>query len=86
MEYCVIYSIDGEVCEPVINSDTEIFEKMDMSDCYPIEIVSIYYPRNGVVMEECVFHGTWHNPQKPLQMKITNVRGGVLDIGYGTDH
>ena len=51
-----------------------------------LEIVSIYYPRDGVVMEECIFHGTWHNPQKPLQMKITNVRGGVLDIGYGTDH
>lgn len=40
-KYLVTYIIEGEICEPVIETAIQIFNKMDMDDCYDIEILDL---------------------------------------------
>lgn len=85
-KYLVVYRIEGKLTEPVIETAREIFNKMDMDDCYDIEIVKIHL-LEGDTMSECWFRGTWHNPKEPLKMKIVDLKTHeVYDVGYGTDH
>lgn len=90
-KYLVIYKIDDELCKPVISTASEIFNKMDMSDCYPITIARIWLIK-GIKLTECRFFGTWHNGKEPLRMEIramipaTPEQMEPFDIGYGTDH
>lgn len=90
-KYLVIYEIDGELSEPSIETASDIFQKMDMSDCYPVSIASLYLI-DGINFVKCRFQGTWHNPKDPLKMQIKVVCPATkemmepLDVGYGTDH
>lgn len=69
-----------------IMSAAEIFDEMDMSDCFDIEI-DVYRIRPfGKRPEHCRFLGKWHDHDSPLKMKIVSSRGRTLDTGYGTDH
>ena len=67
-----------------IKTAREIFDMMDMDDCYPIRITGLYLIGKKAPVK-CEFHGTWHNGKQPLLMTITK-RGKVIDSGYGTDH
>lgn len=91
-KYLVIYEIDGELSEPVIETGNQIFGKMDMSDCYDISIRRIWLI-DGIKLTECRFYGTWHNGKEPLRMEIRAMipatpeqMNEAFDIGYGTDH
>lgn len=87
-KYLVIYEIEGEICEPAIETATQIFDKMDLSDCYDITIKRIFLI-DGSKVGECRFRGTWHDPKEPLKMVIEAMYPAPplpYDIGYGTDH
>ena len=93
-KYLVIYEIDGELSEPSIETASDIFGKMDMSDCYDITIVKIWLIKK-INLIACQFYGTWHNPKEPLRMEIRPFIPTIpkqpedikpYDIGYGTDH
>ena len=87
MKYLVNYEIEGLVTEPSIETATEIFEKMDMSDCYEIEITHIYLLLPGKPPVECIFRGTWYYWDDPLRMEIVDKEtGDIYSVGYGTDH
>lgn len=64
----------------------EIFNYMDMDDCFPYDLTLNIWRINGIgePLTECSFNGTWHDPSDPLKMSITG--GGIEEIGYGTDH
>lgn len=97
-KYLVIYEIEGEICEPVIETAKEIFDKMDMADCYDIEIICLTWLKPHKdrrdfcldlnVFPRCQFLGAWHDGNDPLKMEIRTMFGEskTLDIGYGTDH
>lgn len=85
-KYVVIYEIEGEICEPEIKTAKEIFDTMDMSDCYDISIKRLMLV-DGAKLIGCRFRGTWHDLNDRLKMKIENViTGEVYDVGYGSDH
>ena len=85
-KYLVIYEMDGEIAEPVIETAVKIFDKMDMDDCYDIQIMRLVLI-DGIKFHYCSFFNTWHDPKDPLRMEIKNmVTNEVYDIGYGTDH
>ena len=83
--YYVVYKIEDEYY-PHIESAMEIFNKMDMSDCYDISVERICLINNSKLIP-CRFRNTWHDPREPLRMQIENKRNGtVYNIGYGSDH
>ena len=92
-KYLVIYEYlnEGRIAEPVIETANQIFDKMDMSDCYDIEIRRLILI-NGYKLTECRFLGTWHNGNDPLRMEIKAAIPATIeqmepfDVGYGTDH
>ena len=71
---------------PVIMEAREIFNMMDMSDCFPSELELDIYRIEGIGLApvECSFRGKWHDINDPLKMAI--VGGGIREVGYGTDH
>lgn len=83
-EYLVVYKIDGVEYSPTIETESRIFERMSMDDCYDIEIVDIRLFEKGY--PECKFFGKWHNSDDPLRMEIRAATGGVLSVGYAPDH
>lgn len=93
-KYIVVYKIEGELCDPVIKTAKEIFETMDLRDCYNIEIsdLKLFKYVNGVY-PNCEFYPTWccYDPETGkldrLRMEIRNSESNeILDVGYGTDH
>lgn len=90
-EYIVIYKIEGELCEPVIKTAKEIFDTMDFSDCYDIDIIDLKL--NEGTHPNCTFHPTWccYDPETGkldrLRMEIRNSESNeILDVGYGIEH
>lgn len=82
--YIVTYDLDGEIVT-LIETATEIFRRMEMDDCYDIDILSIQWIkpwknatefRLNVSFPSCEFSGTWccKNPETgkidPLRMEI----------------
>ena len=85
-KYMVIYECEGEIYEPKIVTASQIFNEMDMSDCYDISVRRLTLV-DGAELFECHFHGKWHDAKDPLKMKIDNAATGeVYDIGYGFHH
>lgn len=97
-KYLVTYEIDGEVCEPVIETAAQIFDKMGMDDCYDIRIRNLLWLKKYSSPEEikteiaiyppCFFKGTWHNTSTPLLMEIVMMfdERRVLDSALAPDH
>ena len=77
---------DEEETSAEIMTAAEIFNYMDMDDCFPCGLCMDIYRINGLweAPTECSFRGTWHDPSDPLKMVI--VGGGIREVGYGTDH
>lgn len=100
-KYLVTYEVEGEI-SVVIETATEIFSKMEMSDCYDIHILGIVWLREYDNAQDfriygyptCVFEGTWccRNPKTgkidPPRMQISKITGDceILDVGYATEH
>lgn len=83
--YLVIYIIDGEAYAH-LETGSQICDKMDMDDCYDIEVANIWLI-DGTELIECQFNGTWHDPKHPLRMTITDkATEEEYDVFYGTDH
>lgn len=74
---------DGEEWSKIMTA-AEIFEMMDMSDCYDIDIDVWKINGWGQALTECCFLNCWHDPSDPLKMQIRWVGG--METGYGTDH
>lgn len=84
-KYFVIYDIEGELF-PTVETAIEIFNRMDMSDCYGISIKRLWLIK-GDYMVAAMFCGTHHNPKDKLKMKIIDViTHETFDVGYGSDH
>lgn len=62
----------------------EIFNMMDMADCYGLLIDVWKINGYGEALSDACFLGTWHDPSDPLKMEL-RWEGG-REIGYGTDH
>ena len=77
---------DDSAFDARIMTAAEIFNMMDMADCFPCEMEMDISRINGVGMQltDCSFRGKWHDPKDPLKMVI--VGGGIRETGYGTDH
>lgn len=100
-KYLVTYEVEDHIFA-VIETAREIFNKMDMADCYDTRIIGLKWLREYDCpgdyklygYPECEFKGTWccRNPETgeidPLRMEIRMMFGEelLLDIGYGTDH
>ena len=63
----------------------EIFQMMDMDDCYNISIDIWKINGYGEALTECHFFGTWSFAKDPLRMEIRS-ENGTEAVGYGTDH
>lgn len=86
MRFAVLYYIEGQWCVK-IESAREIFNTMDLDDCYDISINDIRMLDEEEFCEPCEFYGSWHDPSDPLRMEIRRKRDGeVVAVGYGTDH
>ena len=84
-KYYVVYSTDGEYFS-VIETGRQIFDRMDMDDCYDIHINRLLLI-NKTRLVPCEFYGTRHNWDDALRMEIRRRSNGkVLDVGYGSDH
>ena len=84
-QYLVTYCMEDEYFHKIENA-WEIFDRMDMADCYDISIVRIMLLDNENITE-CVFRGVWHDDVEHLKMQIEDKETGeVYDVGYGTDH
>ena len=86
-EYLVCIQWEGEEeQENKIMTAAQIFNMMDMSDCWPIDYTMDIWRIDGVGFQlaECGFRGKWHDPSDPLKMVINC--NGTQEVGYGTDH
>ena len=98
-KYLVTYIIEGKICEPVIETAIQIFNKMDMDDCYDIDILDLEWIKPWENVDEwkhsphprpkCYFEGTWSccNPETnridPLRMEIRMMFGEGLLLDVG---
>lgn len=67
--YLVTYEIEGKLCEPQIETALQIFNRMEMDDCYDIAIRNLQWLRPYSSWDEmrtelhmfptCEFYGTW---------------------------
>ena len=83
-KFLVVGITEGEEWSKIMTAD-EIFQMMDMSDCYEISIDLWKINGHGEALTECCFLGTWSNLKEPLRMEIRS-EFGVEAVGYGTDH
>ena len=82
------YDIDEGEGSPVIETSNQIFNKMDMDDCYPIRVKYLYWLKEKPFeLIPCEFYGTWHKFKDPLLMEIVRSdTGETVVCGHGTDH
>ena len=73
---------DSEFSE--IMTAHQIFEMMEMEDCYEIHIDIWHIRGYGEALESCSFHGKWHDHKDPLRMVI--VGDGIREVGYAEEH
>lgn len=83
-KFLVVGITEGEEWSKIMIAD-EIFQMMDMSDCYEISIDLWKINGYGEALTDCSFYGAWSNPKEPLRMEIRS-ENGVEAVGYGTDH
>ena len=87
--YLVFTKIDGESQPPELMNAKQIFDHMDMEDCFPFSYeMELYLVIGyGTPPIPCKFYGTWHDLRNPLWMEIRRLDdGSVVDGCLGTDH
>lgn len=68
-----------------IMTAAEIFDMMDMEDCYEVHIDIWKINGYGEALTECGFLGKWMFTGDPQRMEIRS-DAGIEDVGYGTEH
>lgn len=68
-----------------IMTAAEIFDLMDMSDCYQVDIDIWKINGYGEALTECGFIGKWMFKGDPQRMEI-RAMDGAIEVGYGTEH
>lgn len=86
--FLVVYELEGKETSPHITTANEIFDKMDMDDCYDVSVKYLYWLKEKPFkLIPCKFYGTWHRFKDPLLMEIVRTdTGETMSFGYGTDH
>lgn len=74
---------DGEYSD--LKTDKEIIEMINFLDCNN-EVYKVYDVTNFGQIEELKIHGPWHNPDKPLYIKVTDKKDNIVFDGYGEEH
>lgn len=82
----IVKYVDDESSYLMIQTDEEIFSKMDMADASNTRIDAIRLYEPDRFLEICRFYGVWHNLDDPRRMEIRDEDGNVISAGYGTDH
>ena len=84
--YLVIEDIDGEDISRITTAK-EIFEYMDMSDCYPYPVKMDIYALDayGFSPRTCYFYGKGTFKGDPQRMRIM-CDGKAIETGWGKEH
>ena len=82
-EYLMVVKVDDKEYA-VLTTEYDIIDHIDMDDC-TYEEIEVYRVAFGNV-ERLHVHGTWHNFDDPLYIKVTDDEGNTVFDGYGTDH
>lgn len=86
-KYLVTFEIEGELSDTAIMTPRQIFDKMDLDDCYDISVENIYLIKKSGAPVKVQFRGCRHRLDDPLRMSIFSMSGKTeYDYGYGTDH
>lgn len=101
-KYLVTYEIEGELCEPVIETAREIFRKMEFDDCYDIKIRVLKWLKPYKTYDEyrlewrpypsCEYRGRWCNEDPetgkidPLRVEIRMKFGNMETLDFGYMH
>lgn len=83
-QYLTQTKYESEICCS-LQYENEIISRIDMVDCYDDEFLVYDVSKYGKA-EQLKVYGCWHNPKKPLYIKVTDSLGKVVFDGYGTDH
>lgn len=75
---------EGEEWSKIMTA-REIFEHMNMSDCYDIKMDIWKINGYGEALTECGFMGKWMFKGDPQRMEIRSDEG-IEAVGYGTEH
>ena len=67
-------------------TEKNILDYLDMEDCYEFAEIHVYDVSKIGKIEELRLHGTWHDLDQPLYIKVTRKDGTVVFDGFGTDH
>ena len=68
-----------------LKTDKEIIEMINFMDCNNEEY-KVYNIDSFGQVEELKIHGPWHNPDKPLYIKLTDKEDKIIFDGYGVEH
>lgn len=82
--YLVQQLIDDEESCSIMTAG-QIFDMMDLEDCYDIRIDLFRIRGYSETPEECQFHGKWSDLRDPQKMWIS-CGGKILDKGWGREH
>lgn len=82
-KYLVNELVDGEEYSKIM-TPAEIFNMMDMEDCYDIKIDLWKINGYGEALTPCQFFGKW-TCGDPQRMEIRSA-SGIESVGYGTEH
>lgn len=84
-KFLVVTKDEGEVYASMWTAK-EILDYLGMTDCFEYDEIHVYDVREIGKVEELFLHGTWHDADKPLYMKVTRHDGTIVFDGFGTDH
>ena len=74
---------DGEYVD--LKNEKEIIEMINFLDCNN-EVYKVYDVTNFAEVKELKIYGPWHNPDKPLYIKLTDENHNIVLDGYGVEH
>lgn len=84
-KFLVVTKDEGEVYASMWTAG-RILDYLDMTDCFEYDEIHVYDVREIGKVEELFLHGTWHDIDQPLYMKVTRRDGTIVFDGFGTDH
>lgn len=68
-----------------LKTKEEIIEMINFSNCND-EMYKVYSISSFGQVEELKIHGPWHNPDKPLYIKVTDKKDNLVFDGYGVEY
>ena len=84
-KFLVVTKDEGEVYASMWTAE-RVLDYLGMTDCFEYDEIHVYDVREIGKVEELFLHGTWHDMDQPLYMKVTRHDGTIVFDGFGTDH